>query len=192
MRRAYPRKVSAELGGAGISLQGVLTGDLDRLLAAEISAAHGPADGVTSAGTWQPAPPGSAPGPGTYATPVAFRLAGGHAARAVRIAMTLAAALRRASWVESATVFDGYLTVTVTRDALAALAVRITEAGSACARSTALAGPGHGRGLGAGAAAAVGLHRGPACRGRRRAHPDVAPCSTPFRASSRPGVGAIK
>jgi arginyl-tRNA synthetase len=140
MRRAYPRKVSAELGGAGISLQGVLTGDLDRLLAAEISAAHGPADGVTSAGTWQPAPPGSAPGPGTYATPVAFRLAGGHAARAVRIAMTLAAALRRASWVESATVFDGYLTVTVTRDALAALAVRITEAGSACARSTALAG----------------------------------------------------
>jgi arginyl-tRNA synthetase len=128
------------LGGAGISLQGVLTGDLDRLLAAEISAAHGPADGVTSAGTWQPAPPGSAPGPGTYATPVAFRLAGGHAARAVRIAMTLAAALRRAGWVESATVFGGYLTVTVTRDALAALAVRITEAGPACARSTALAG----------------------------------------------------
>ena len=128
------------MGGAGISLQGVLTGDLDRLLAAEISAAHGPADGVTSAGTWQPAPPGSAPGPGTYATPVAFRLAGGHAARAVRIAMTLAAALRRAGWVESATVFDGYLTVTVTRDALAALAVRVTEAGPACARSTALAG----------------------------------------------------
>jgi arginyl-tRNA synthetase len=128
------------LGGAGISLQGVLTGDLDRLLAAEISAAHGPADGVTTAGTWQPAPPDSARGPGTYATPVAFRLAGGHAARAVRIAMTLAAALRRAGWVESATVFGGYLTVTVTGDALAALAVRITEAGPACARSTALAG----------------------------------------------------
>jgi arginyl-tRNA synthetase len=128
------------LGGAGISLQGVLTGDLDRLLAAEISAARGPADGVTSAGTWRPAPPGSAPGPGTYATPVAFRLAGGDAARAVRIAMTLAAALRRAGWVESATAFGGYLTVTVTSDALAALAVRITEAGPACARGTPLAG----------------------------------------------------
>ena len=34
----------------------------------------------------------------------------------------------------------GYLTVTVTPEALAALAVRITQAGPACARSTALAG----------------------------------------------------
>ncbi len=54
--------------------------------------------------------------------------------------MTLAAALRRADWVCSATVTGGYVTVTVTKDALARLAVRITTAGPACARSGALAG----------------------------------------------------
>ncbi len=117
----------------------MLTGDLDRLLAAEIGAVA-PHSAVTSAGTWQPAPPGSAPAPGTYATPVALRLAGGDRAGQLRIAMTLAAALRRADWVRSATVTGGYVTVTVTPGALARLAARITAAGPACARSTALAG----------------------------------------------------
>ena len=139
-------------------MQRVITGDLDRLLAAELRAlgdgtldpavlspgAPGPgtisATGITSAGTWQPAPRDGGAGPGTYATPVAFRLAGGNAAKAVRIAMTLAAALRQAEWVRSATVLRGYLTVTITPDALAGLAVRITQAGPACARSTILAG----------------------------------------------------
>ena len=116
----------------------MLTGDLDRLLATAISAMPPPA--ITTAGTWQPAPPGSGPAPGTYGTPVAFRLAGGHPATAVRIAMTLAAALRPADWVCSATVTGGYVTVTVTQEALARLAVRITTAGPACARSRALAG----------------------------------------------------
>ncbi len=125
----------------------MITGDLDRLLAPEIGTlaaqtGHGttPAAGITSAGTWDAAPAEGAPGPGTYATPVALRLADGHAATAARIATGLAAALRRADWVSSATVMDGYVTVTVTADALAALAVRITRAGPACARSTALAG----------------------------------------------------
>jgi arginyl-tRNA synthetase len=118
----------------------VLTGDLDRLLAAEIGALRPPPPAITTAGTWQPAPPGSAPAPGTYATPVAFRLAGGDPAGALRIAMTLAAAARRAGWVRSATVTSGYVTITVTPDALARLAVRITGAGPACARGTALAG----------------------------------------------------
>jgi arginyl-tRNA synthetase len=118
----------------------VITGDLDRLLAPEISPATTSAAGITSAGTWQPAPPGSGTGPGTYATPVAFRLAGGNAAKAVRIAMKFATVLRPAEWVRSATVQGGYLTVTITPDALAALAVRITQAGPACARSTVLAG----------------------------------------------------
>jgi arginyl-tRNA synthetase len=118
----------------------VITGDLDRLLAAELSALGGPADGITPAGTWQPAPAGGSPAPGSYATPVALRLAGGDPARAARVAMTLAAAARQAGWVRSATVLGGYLTVSVTADALAALAVRITQAGPACARSTALAG----------------------------------------------------
>lgn len=116
----------------------MLTGDLDRLLAAEISALPSPA--ITTAGTWQPAPPGSVPAPGMYGTPVALRLAGGYPAGALRIATALAAALRRADWVCSATVTGGFVTVTVTPDALARLAIRITTAGPGCARSTALAG----------------------------------------------------
>ena len=115
----------------------MLTGDLDRLLAAETGAAP---SAVIQAPAWQPAPPGSAPAPGTYATPIAFRLAGRDPAAALRIAMALAAALRRAGWVRSATVTGGYVTVTVTPEALARLAVRIATAGPACAHSTALAG----------------------------------------------------
>jgi arginyl-tRNA synthetase len=116
----------------------VLTGDLDRLLAAEVGALPPPAP--ATAGTWQPAPPDSAPAPGTYGTPVALRLAGGDPAGALKIAMTLAGALRRAGWVRSATVTGGYVTVRVTPDALARLAVRVTTAGPTCARSTTLAG----------------------------------------------------
>ena len=116
----------------------MLTGDLDRLLAAEISALRPPPPAITTAGTWEPAPPGSAPG--TYATPIAFRLADCHPGGPLRIATTLAGALRRADWVCAATVTGGYVTVTVTQDALAALAPRIIVAGPACARSTALAG----------------------------------------------------
>lgn len=116
----------------------MFTGDLDRLLTAEIAALSPPA--VTVAGTWQPAPPDGAPAPGMYGTPVAFRLAGDHPAEAMRIAMTLAAALRRVDWICSATATGGYVTVTVTPEALARLAVRIVTAGTGCARSTALAG----------------------------------------------------
>src|SRR5260370_35971653 len=105
------------------------------MVAAEMRALR-PRPAMTTAGHWQAAPPGSAPAPGTYATPIAFRLG----PDATRIAATLAAALRRADWVLSASVTGGYVTVTVTPDALAGLAVRITEAGPACARSTALAG----------------------------------------------------
>jgi len=112
----------------------VLTADLDRLLAAEISAREAGSPAITSAGIWQPAPPGSAPG--TYATPVAFRLG----SDPLPIATALAGTLRRADWVRVATVTGGYVTVTVTPDALGALATRITAAGPACARSTALAG----------------------------------------------------
>jgi len=111
----------------------VITGDLDRALATAIS----------SAGTWRPAPPGTAGGPRTYATTVAFRLAAGHTSGPAAIAAGLAARLRGLDWVEAATVSGGgYLVVTVTADALAGLAVRITLAGSGCARSSALAGTG--------------------------------------------------
>jgi len=56
----------------------VLTGDLDRLLAAQIGAL--PPSAITTAGTWQPAQPDSGLAPGTYGTPVAFRLAAGRPA----------------------------------------------------------------------------------------------------------------
>lgn len=117
----------------------MLTGDLDRLLAAQLSAER-PPPMTPPPLAWQPAPPGSGAAPGTYATPVALRLAGGAPAASLRIAMTLAAALRRADWVSAATVTGGYVTVTVTHDALARLAVRVTEAGPACAHGTSLAG----------------------------------------------------
>jgi arginyl-tRNA synthetase len=121
---------------AAATLPRVITGDLDQALATT----------VTSAGTWRPALAGTARGPRTYATTIAFRLVGVHTGgpdgpRAV--AAGLAARLRGLSWVEAATVAgEGYLVVTVTADALACLAVRITEAGPTCDHSSALAGTG--------------------------------------------------
>jgi arginyl-tRNA synthetase len=111
----------------------VITGDLDRALATPIS----------SAGTWRPAPPGTAGGPRTYATTVAFRLASGQPGGPGAVAARLAARLRGLDWVETVAVTGGgYLVVTVTAAALARLAVRITQAGPGCARSGALAGTG--------------------------------------------------
>ena len=109
----------------------MITGDLDRALATTIG----------SAGTWRPAPSGAAGGPRTYATTIAFRLARGRAQGPNAIAAGLAARIRGLSWVEAATVTgDGYLVVTVTADALACLAPRVTRAGPGCARGGALAG----------------------------------------------------
>jgi len=137
----------------------VITGDLDRALATAIS----------SAGTWRPAPPGTAGAPRTYATTVAFRLASGHADGPAAVAASLAARLRGLDWVETATVTGGgYLVVTVTADALARLAVRITQAGRGCARSSALAGTGLTRPAPAGRSAAAGqpARGAPAAPGR--------------------------
>ena len=114
----------------------MITGDLDRALATAIG----------SAGTWRPAPPGTACGVRTYVTTIAFWLARGHAGGPgaggpAAVAAGLAARLSGLDWVEAAAVTGGgYLAVTVTADALASLAVRITEAGPGCARSSALAG----------------------------------------------------
>ena len=108
----------------------MITGDLDRVLATAIS----------SAGTWRPAPPGSGGAPGTYATTIAFLLARQGSTGAPAIAAALAGRLRGLEWVRAVAVTGGgYLTVTVTADMLARLAVRITQAGPGCARSDALA-----------------------------------------------------
>ncbi len=107
----------------------MITGDLDAALGPE----------PASAGTWRP-PPHPSP-PGTYATTAAFALARATQTDPAGTAARLAAKLTPLDWVESTSVTGtGYLTVTVTQDALAALAVRITEAGPGCARSTVLAG----------------------------------------------------
>lgn len=110
----------------------MITGDLDRVLATEIN----------SAGTWRPGAPGTGPAAAAaYASSIAFRLARGRHTGAAGIAAGLAATLAPLTWVDTAAVTGGgYLTVTVTPDALAALAVRVTQAGPACARSDALRG----------------------------------------------------
>ncbi len=88
-------------------------------------------------------PPGADPGlrptgiPGQYAASVARTLGG----RPRETARDLATALADADWIEKAEVTGpGYLTVTVSAAALAAVADRVTEAGPGCAASDALAG----------------------------------------------------
>jgi arginyl-tRNA synthetase len=80
------------------------------------------------------------PAPGRYASSLPFRLARrGQDPR--EVAADLAARLRGEPWIEAAAATGaGYLTVTVTHDALAGLAVRIAQAGPACATSDALRG----------------------------------------------------
>jgi arginyl-tRNA synthetase len=117
-----------------------------------------PSTGTPStAGTWRPAPSGAGGGPGTYSTTIAFLLAQRaahpprhpagpasvppHAMTPQNIASRLAASLRARPEISDVTVTGGgYLTITVTPDTLAALAVRITEAGPGCARGDALRG----------------------------------------------------
>ncbi|MGO9293530.1 MAG: DALR anticodon-binding domain-containing protein [Streptosporangiaceae bacterium] len=125
----------------------MLTGDIGAQLAAVLHAgvtngALPPAAAVmTAAGTWRPAPAGAGGGPGTYASSLPFALArmSGHAPASV--AAYLAAQLGCGAGIAAASVTGGgYLTVTVTGAALAALAPRIVLAGRGCAGSSALAG----------------------------------------------------
>ncbi|MBV9204578.1 MAG: hypothetical protein JO037_04040 [Actinobacteria bacterium] len=105
----------------------MITADLRRVLA-ELSGDH----------TDPRLRPG--PVPGSYASGLAFRLArAGHDPR--ELAAVLAARLERRPWITAAEVTGpGFVTVTVTRDTLARLAVRVAQAGPACAVSDALAG----------------------------------------------------
>jgi len=81
------------------------------------------------------------PAPGSYASSLPFRLAEpGQDPR--EVAAALVGRLAGEPWIAVAEVTGrGFLTVTVTHDALAGLAVRIARAGPACAQSDAL----HGR-----------------------------------------------
>ena len=102
-----------------------------------------------AAGTWRPArpdagtgpEPGTSPEPGSYASTIPFLLAKGTSAGPTAVAAVLAARLRDQGGISQVSVTGGgYLTMTVTQDALAGLAVRIVQAGSGCARSQALRG----------------------------------------------------
>ena len=74
------------------------------------------------------------PQPGSYTSSLPLRLA-------AETAAALPARLAREPWIAAADLTGpGYLTVTITHDALAGLAVRIARAGPACAQSDALAG----------------------------------------------------
>jgi arginyl-tRNA synthetase len=103
----------------------MITAELRRAIA--VAAGHPDADPQLRPG----------PQPGSYSSSLPFRLAGDPRP----YAQTLAARLAAEPWIDKAEVTGpGYLTVTVTRDALAGLAVRIARAGPACAASEALRG----------------------------------------------------
>jgi arginyl-tRNA synthetase len=109
----------------------VITSDLRRALAGAVAAAGLPR------GTDPGLRPAAEPGPGRYAASLALSL--GPDPRAA--ARAIAAALAAEPWIETAEVTGpGFLTITVTPEALAAVADRITRAGPACATSDALAG----------------------------------------------------
>src|SRR5580704_17044257 len=78
------------------------------------------------------------PAPGSYTTSLAFRLGPGDPGKT---AARLAARLSDELWIATAEVTGpGFLTVTVTHATLARLAIRIVNAGPACAESDVLAG----------------------------------------------------
>jgi arginyl-tRNA synthetase len=134
----------------------VITGDLGAALATAVAAAVASgdlpddggfgADPGLAAGTWRPVPGDAGGGPGSYATTLPFVLAHRLASEPALIAAALAAALRQVPGISQAGISDisvsggGYLSITVTPDTLAQLAIRISQAGPGCARSQALEG----------------------------------------------------
>jgi|SRR5271166_350808 len=115
---------------AADTLRTVLSADLRQLIAtaAEDAGYRGHADdvGLRDGGM-----------PGCYSSSLPLRLTPDPAELAARMATHL----RTSAWIEDAQpTGHGYLTITVTPEKLTETAVRVTEAGPACARSDALAG----------------------------------------------------
>jgi arginyl-tRNA synthetase len=102
------------------------------------------ADPGLASGSWRPVPSEAGGGPGSYATTLPFVLAHRLAADPARVAAVLAAALRpllaEAEVSDISVTGGGYLSLTLTPDTLARLAVRIPLAGPGCARSPAMDG----------------------------------------------------
>lgn len=122
----------------------MITADLDRELAAALRALTGsgvlPASAASRmpAGTWRP---GSNRDPLSYATAAPFEVAGPAGLDAAEVAAAVADSLRAVPWIETAAQSgSGYLTITVSDQALAASAARMAAAGPGCATSTILRG----------------------------------------------------
>ena len=127
-------------------------GDLSAAVAAAAGAAQAdgqlagpvPPDGAALAGTWRPVPAADGGGPGSYATTIPFVLATRSASDPAKIAAVLAARLPGvapgAGIARAAVTGAGYLSLTVSPEALGRLAARISRAGPDCARSDALRG----------------------------------------------------
>jgi len=76
-----------------------------------------------------------------YATSLPFELARLAGQEPAAVAARLGRAIAETGWIASAQATGaGYLTITVTDDTLASLAIRVSEAGPACARSDTLRG----------------------------------------------------
>jgi arginyl-tRNA synthetase len=137
-----------------IACSSVMIGDLSAALATAAAAAVRSggltgdgglgADPGLAAGTWRPVPAEAGGGPGSYATTLPFVLAHRLAADPARVAGVLAVALRpilaEAEISEVSVTGGGYLSLKLTPDTLARLAVRISLAGPGCARSQAMDG----------------------------------------------------
>lgn len=93
---------------------------------------------LSPAGTWRPAPDGD---PASFATSLPFRVARLDGSAAADVAAALAGPLRAVPWIRRVRpAAPGYLTITVTPGALAAIAGRIAAAGPSCAHSSILRG----------------------------------------------------
>ena len=122
----------------------MITGDLGtelvtvlRQLTAD-GALPGAAAKLSPAGTWRPAPDAD---PASFATSLPFRIARLDGSAPADVAAALAQPLRTVPWIHRVRpTAPGYLTITVTAGALAALAGRIAAAGPSCARSSILYG----------------------------------------------------
>ncbi len=113
----------------------MITGDLDRALASALAAAG---DLPFTGGTWRPAPGGSPLG---YATSLAPAVAARASRPAHDVAAALAGHLSGQTWITAVRpAGNGYLTIEVTPQALAASAAAMAAAGPACADSAILAG----------------------------------------------------
>lgn len=117
-----------------------LGAELSRAISAAIAAGELPPDaaGIDAAGTWRPPPDRD---DASYATSLPFELAQVSGTAPTDIATDLAERLRETRGISAAEpTGGGYLTIAVTPEALAGLAVRIARAGADCARSTGLRG----------------------------------------------------